>query len=94
MNERKIAFIICSHQKKIREEILKYVDKMNVPKGYESEVLIVEDATGMAQGYNRAMKKSDAKFKVYMHHDVFVINPDFMSISSKSTNRDIGCDWV
>lgn len=81
MNERKIAFIICSHQKRIREEILKYINKLNVPIGFEIEVLIIEDAKGMAEGYNRAMKKSDAKFKVYMHHDVFVINTNLLNES-------------
>lgn len=29
------------------------------------EIVAIEDAKSMTEGYNRAMKKTDAKYKVY-----------------------------
>jgi hypothetical protein len=33
----------------------------------------------MCAGYNAAMKDSDAKYKVYMHQDVFILNVNFIA---------------
>lgn len=32
----------------------------------------------MAAGYQAAMNASDAKYKIYMHQDVFIVNPDLL----------------
>lgn len=32
----------------------------------------------MTAGYNEAMQCSEAKYKVYLHQDTFIINPDFI----------------
>ena len=32
----------------------------------------------MTSGYNNAMKKTDAKYKVYLHQDVFILNHNFL----------------
>ena len=32
----------------------------------------------MAQGYNAGMQASDAKYKVYLHHDTFILNKNFI----------------
>lgn len=33
----------------------------------------------MTSGYNEAMKASDAKYKVYLHQDTFIINKNFIA---------------
>jgi len=33
----------------------------------------------MTSGYNLAMAKSPSKYKVYLHQDVFIIDPDFIT---------------
>lgn len=75
MKENNVAIIMCSNQREIRKEITKYIEGLKIPKGFEKELIIIEDAVSMTEGYNRAMGKSDAKYKIYMHHDVFIINP-------------------
>ena len=35
------------------------------------EVFPVRQATSIYQGYNQAMEQSGAKYKIYMHQDVF-----------------------
>lgn len=89
MNEKKICFIICSSNRLYTEECLHYINHLNVPEGYQVDALTVEDAKSMASGYNEGMQASDAKYKVYLHQDVFIINhnfiPDILDIFQKDS---------
>ena len=78
MNDRVFCFIICSNDELYTQECLYYINQLNVPEGYEIEVLTIVDAQSMTAGYNEGMNHSDAKYKVYMHQDVFIINRDFI----------------
>ena len=78
MNDRMFCFIICSNDNLYTQECLYYINRLNVPEGYEIDVLTVEDAHSMTAGYNEAMSCSEAKYKVYLHQDVFIVNPDFI----------------
>lgn len=79
MNDKKISFIICVNNKLYFDECLYYLEQLVVPEGYDTEVLAIADAASMTSGYNEGMKKSDAKYKIYMHQDVFIVNPQFIS---------------
>ncbi|MBD5490358.1 MAG: methyltransferase domain-containing protein [Lachnospiraceae bacterium] len=78
VNEKKVCFVICSSDRLYTEECLHYIYHLNVPEGYQIEVLTVEEAKSMAAGYNEGMQASDAKYKVYLHQDTFIINRDFI----------------
>lgn len=78
MNERKICFIVCVNNDSYEQEMLKYLNNLIVPEGYELEYLSVRDAKSMTSGYNEGMEASDAKYKVYLHQDVFIVNPWFI----------------
>lgn len=78
LNDRKICFIICSSDGLYTEECLYYIRHLTVPQGYETEVLTVENAVSMTAGYNEGMQASDAKYKVYLHQDVFIVNKNFI----------------
>ena len=78
VNEKKVCFVICSSDQLYTEECLHYIYHLNVPEGYQIEVLTVEDAKSMASGYNEGMQASNAKYKVYLHQDTFIINRDFI----------------
>ena len=43
------------------------------------DLLTVKDAVSMASGYQEAMEQSDAKYKIYMHQDVFILNRNFLA---------------
>lgn len=58
---------------------MRYLSALHVPEGITVEVLTIEDAKSMAAGYNEALSKSDAKYKVYLHQDVHILNPNFIS---------------
>lgn len=78
MDERKICFILCSNDEVLATECLRYVKNLVVPKGFSIETLVICDADSMTSGYNQAMKQSNAKYKVYLHQDVLLIEPDFI----------------
>ena len=78
MNEKEICFILCTNDKMYAEECMYYIRHLIVPEGYEIDILTVEDAKCMTAGYNEAMQYSQAKYKVYLHHDVFIVNPYFI----------------
>lgn len=78
MNDRMFCFIICSNDQLYTQECLYYINHLNVPEGYGVDVLTIEGASSMTSGYNEGMHYSDAKYKVYLHQDVFIINRDFI----------------
>ena len=91
MDDKKICFIMCVTSQRLMEEAVYYINRLNVPEGYSVELLTVTDAGSMAAGYNEAMNASDAKYKVYMHQDVFIIERDFIfHILNIFENPDIG----
>lgn len=77
-DEQKICFIMCANNEQYRKEAIYYIRKLAVPKGYCVEYQVIEGASGMASGYNLAMSKSNAKYKVYLHQDVMIIEPHFI----------------
>lgn len=78
MRNNKFCFISCVNDKAMYNECLRYITNLNIPEGYEVENICVEDASCITEGYNNAMKSSDAKFKIYLHQDTFIINKDFL----------------
>ena len=79
MNDHKFCFIICSNNDLLLGEALHYIDQLNIPDEYEVDLLTVKDAASISEGYNEAMLSSDAKYKIYMHQDVFILNKDLLS---------------
>lgn len=78
INEKKICFIMCANNEDYVKEQEWYLRRLKVPEGYEIEVLIVKEALSMTSGYNEGMQASDAKYKIYLHQDVFIVNENFI----------------
>lgn len=78
VKDKEVCFIICSNDQLYTEECLYYIAHLHVPDGYQINVLTIEDARSMTAGYNEGMCASDAKYKVYLHQDVFIINRNFI----------------
>ena len=91
MNEYKIAFIMCANNEQYMNEALYYISQLYIPNGYEVETLVVKDAAGMAAGYNEAMQTSDAKYKIYLHQDVMIVEKNFITnILALFQNSEVG----
>lgn len=69
---------MCSNDPLYAGECMYYIDHLRIPDGYRIEVLTIEDARSMTSGYNEGMQYSPAKYKVYLHQDTFIIDPDFI----------------
>ena len=78
MDERKICFIMCVNDDAYAREAVWYIRHLKIPDGYHIEWQCIKGASGMAAGYNEAMKKSDARYKVYLHQDVMILENDFI----------------
>ena len=77
-DEIEICFIICTNNRLLAEECIYYIHQLTVPDGMQIDILTVEEAHSMTSGYNEAMRYSSAKYKVYLHHDTYIVNPDFI----------------
>ncbi|WP_246517185.1 glycosyltransferase [Clostridium aciditolerans] len=78
MNNKKICFITCVNDDRQYEECLLYISNLNIPEGYEIDAVSIKEAESMTAGYNAAMQNTDAKYKVYLHQDTFIINKNFI----------------
>lgn len=92
MNERKFCFIICTNNDIYLEECIHYINHLIVPDGYEIDLITINDAPCITKGYNNGMLASDAKYKIYMHQDVFILNKNLLSdlLSIFESDKKIG----
>ncbi|WP_347814334.1 glycosyltransferase [Alkalihalobacillus sp. LMS39] len=77
-NEKKICFISCVKDPLKYQESLSYIRSLAIPEGYEIEYRMVENAESITSGYQAMMNNSNAKYKVYIHEDVFIMNKNFL----------------
>ncbi len=78
MNENQIAFIAAVNDERYHRECSYYIDRLKVPDGMSVDMIAVHDADSMCSAYNLAMESSEAKYKVYLHQDVFIRNQNFL----------------
>ena len=98
----KIAVITCVNNEEEYAQALSYIDRLHVPDGYELDVIAVREAPSMAAGYQMAMEHTDARYKIYMHQDTFIINREFLRDMLSVFRSDdrigaigmVGCDDV
>ena len=77
-DEQRICLITCVNDERVYEEACLYFRQLLLPAGMKLELLPVRGAASMASGYNVAMRQSDARYKVYLHQDVFLTQRDFL----------------
>ena len=88
MNDRKICFIAAVDDMQKAEECCKYINHLIIPDGYEIDFITITEAESMAGAYQNGMENTDAKYKVYLHQDAFIINPDFIQDVMAVFNAD------
>lgn len=78
-DSQEICFVICTNNQMYAQECIYYINHLEIPAGIHVDILTVEEAKSLTSAYNEAMQCSQAKYKVYLHHDTFIINPHFIS---------------
>jgi len=77
-DENKICFISCVNNDNQYNECLESWNALRVPEGMKVESLVIHDAVSMTDGYQAGMESSDAKYKIYIHQDVWINNKNFL----------------
>ncbi|WP_053956726.1 glycosyltransferase family protein [Inediibacterium massiliense] len=92
MDLKKICFITCVNDKQKYKTALNYINLIKNVEGIQVEKICIDDARSMTEAYNRAMERTDAKYKVYMHQDVNILNKNFIYdvINIFKSNINIG----
>ena len=78
MNKHKICFIVCTNNDTFSSECLNYLYRLAIPTGFSVEILTIKDASSMLSGYREGCLSTDALYKVFLHHDVFILNTRFI----------------
>ncbi|ADM38069.1 glycosyltransferase family protein [Bacillus spizizenii ATCC 6633 = JCM 2499] len=78
VNENSICFITCVNDDTLYDLCLRHIQSLSVPPHMKVELIDIRKADSMASGYQAAMQDSDAKYKVYVHQDTFIINRSFI----------------
>lgn len=78
LDTNKICFITCVNDEAKYAEAKLSWQKLRIPTGMQVEFLAVYQAKSMCSGYQYGMQASDAKYKIYLHQDVFIQHPDFL----------------
>ena len=74
LDERAIAFVTCVSNPEQYAQCRRYIEALEMPEGFRVEVHAVVGARGMPSGYNAVLRRSRAKYKVYLHQDVFLLH--------------------
>lgn len=91
MKDKKIDFIICTNDDRQFSEACLYINNLEIPQDFEINVLEIREASSIFSGYNEGMNASDAKYKIYMHHDVRIIDKMFLfTMLRRFQNRQVG----
>ena len=73
MNAKKICFICCVNNHSVYKKAVSYIKELIIPTDYSIEILSIKNVSSLTQGYNKAMRSSEAKYKIYLHEDVFIL---------------------
>jgi len=78
LDNRKFFFFTCVNDEQLYALCVRHIQGLFVPEGFTVDIGAERGAKSMAEAYNRAMRASDAHFKVYLHQDTFIINRTFL----------------
>ncbi|WP_078392168.1 glycosyltransferase family protein [Shouchella patagoniensis] len=78
MDKQRVCFITCVNDEALYRRSVSHIDMLHLPRGFSVDKIGIRGAVSMTSGYNKAMKESDAKYKVYIHQDTMIINRMFL----------------
>ena len=79
MDNHKFCIIMCTNNRKYEQEAQYYIKQLIIPSGYTLETHSIYGAKSMTEGYQEGMLSCDAKYKIYIHQDVFIVNRNILS---------------
>ncbi|MCR5338419.1 MAG: glycosyltransferase family protein [Lachnospiraceae bacterium] len=75
--EKEIAYIICTNSKRYADEVLLYLQCQILDTGFTSSVYFIKNTRSVFSGYQLVLGFCHAKYKIYMHQDLFMADRYF-----------------
>ena len=96
LNEKKICFISSVNDMRRYNESLGYWKKLSVPEGMYVDFMTITGASSMVEAYQAGMEATDAKYKIYIHQDVWIVGKDFLHtmLNCFKSDKSIGLAGV
>lgn len=79
LNPNKIAFISAVNNETLYEQCVEHIEALDKPENMEIEIIRIRNAKSLTSAYNQAQGLSDAKYKVYLHQDLLIIDKEFIT---------------
>jgi len=79
-DEKRIAVITCVNDDRKYEETLLYLERCSLPDDMKMEFIPIYHAKSMASGYQEGMASSRAKYKIYIHQDLCLVEKEALRI--------------
>lgn len=89
-----LAIIFCSNDESYAAECRTYLDYLALPKGMMGEIIEINGAPGMAAGYSFAMRSTAAKYKLYIHHDTMLLDPELLKKTIRIFKEEENCGML
>ena len=80
MDAKKFAFILCHKDSNDYQNIVQMINKINVPLGYQAEIVMFSGVDNLAKMYNRATFTTDAMYKIYLNSKIKSLNNDVLNL--------------
>ena len=80
LDPHKICFITNVNNIDDYNESLANWNKLKVPAGMTVESLAIQEVESITEAYEIAMKSSNAKYKIYLHQDVWIRQKNFLNV--------------
>lgn len=92
MKDNKFDFIVCYSNQQSLNKCISSLNSLKMPEGYEMDILGVENAEDIEAAYQAMMEESDAKYKVYIRENTYIVNNNFLFdvLNSFEQNSQIG----
>lgn len=88
IKECRVSFISAVNNYEKYKKCLNSIEQLYIPKDFDIEIITITDAYSLPSAYNLGMKVATGKYKVYLHQDVMIINPNFIKILITSFQTD------
>ena len=78
LDANKICFITAVNDEEMYARCMDHLNSLREPDNIALDAIAIRGGHSMASAYNEAMNRSDAKYKIYLHQDVMILDPDFL----------------
>ncbi|RDY28251.1 hypothetical protein CHL78_006605 [Romboutsia weinsteinii] len=77
MDNKKICLIVNMQDEVSYKKCLDFINQIDIPHGYNMEVLLNTEINQKTKFYNIGMKANNAKYKIYLDSTIYIANKNF-----------------